>query len=276
VTTRGHARLRHASLHAAERLLQQAFAAATDNLAGDAAFRTLLLDAGVPPRLLGGPAAGTAAAVPGETITLPAVPAFRGALAAHAEDVRAAVVLLEGGIGHGSGFLVSPDGHVLTNAHVVGEADRIRVRLLDGRVRAGSVLRRDRVRDVALVHIPGDGYPVLPIRSAPVTVGETVHAIGAPLQPDLYGTLTRGVVSALRRAEWDGQDYIQADVTIQGGNSGGPLVDAEGNVVGIAVSGISPSPDRLSAGLNFFIPIAEALDRLGLGRAGPDGRDARG
>jgi len=268
-TTRGYARRREPSLFASGLLLQEAFAAAVTNLAGDEGLRTLLRDAAAAsPRLFGGAAAGGAGA---GAVMLPDVPLFRGDLTNHAEAVRSAVVLIRLDEGHGSGFLVRPDGLVMTNAHVVAEAEQVRVRLHDGRVRVGTVLRRDRVRDVALVQIPGDGYPMLPIRTAAVAVGETVHAIGAPLRPDLAGTLTRGVVSALRRSELDGQRYIQADVTIQGGNSGGPLVDAEGNVVGVAVAAIIGSPDRLSVGLNLFIPIAEALDRLGLGRDGPGG-----
>ncbi len=300
-TTRGYARRGEPSLHGGALLLHEAFAAAVTNLAGDQGLRTLLLDAGAPARLFASSAPGSSApgstapgstapgsTAPGSTapnstappataitaaatITLPALPPFRGTLAGHAETVRAAVVLIDTGFGHGSGFLVSPDGYILTNAHVVAEAEQVRVTLHDGRVRVGDVLRRQRRRDVALVRIPGGGYPALPIRTAPVAVGGTVHAIGAPLRRDLAGTLTRGVVSALRRDEGDGQAYIQADVTVQGGNSGGPLVDAAGNVVGITVSGVAASPDGLSVGLNFFIPIFETLDRLGLRRAGADG-----
>ena len=93
---------------------------------------------------------------------------------------------------------------------------------------------------------------------AEVRISDTVFAIGSPLDEALKSTVTRGVVSAFRHLKHRGMDYIQADVDIQSGNSGGPLVDANGNVVGITVLGIG---DR-SIGLNFFIPISEALEFL--------------
>ena len=98
----------------------------------------------------------------------------------------------------------------------------------------------------------------------PLTVSEEVYAIGAPLQERLRGTVTRGIVSAFRRDRLTGLETIQADVSIQGGNSGGPLVDAQGNLVGLTVAGYVVPGSTGSAGLNLFIPIGDALDRLRL------------
>ena len=188
--------------------------------------------------------------------------AFVGPLAQRAEHVRRATVIIDLGDGHGSGFLIDARGFILTNQHVVGERERVRVRFSNGTEATGEVLRRDKVRDVAFVKVAGGDRPVLPIRAAPADVAEEVYAIGAPLDPSFSNSVTKGVVSAIRRSKRSGLTYIQADVNIQGGNSGGPLVDRSGNVVGISVAGIRE--EGVMTGINFFIPIHDALERLNL------------
>jgi S1-C subfamily serine protease len=183
-----------------------------------------------------------------------------GALADRADRVQQATVVIDLGDGHGSGVIVDPRGFILTNQHVVGERRKVLVRLFDGRELIGEVLRWDRARDVALVKI-GAAMPALPVRQTEATVSEEVYAIGAPLDPKLSSTLTKGVVSAIRR-EGSGLEYIQADVDIQAGNSGGPLLDASGNVIGISVAGIREG--GVMTGINFFVPIQDALSRLKL------------
>jgi S1-C subfamily serine protease len=126
----------------------------------------------------------------------------------------------------------------------------------------GEVLRSHKLRDVAIVKVPVRGLRVLPIRPAPARVGEEVYAIGTPLRRDLRATITKGIVSALRKDKRTRLTLIQSDADIQGGNSGGPLVDVRGNVIGISVSGIGV--EQLSAGLNFFIPIHDALAKLNM------------
>lgn len=182
-------------------------------------------------------------------------------LAHQSERVRRATVTIDLGDGHGSGFVIDERGYILTNQHVVGGRERVRVRFLDGTEVTGEVLRRDEVRDVALVKVGGRGHPALPIRPAPAAVAEEVYAIGAPLDPVLSNSVTKGVVSAVRR-ERNGLVYIQADVNVQQGNSGGPLLDEAGNVVGISVIGLRMG--EAMAGINFFIPIHDALERLNL------------
>ncbi len=168
------------------------------------------------------------------------------------------VVSIFAGDGMGSGVLVSPDGYILTNHHVAGDAGRVRVRWSDGSESVGDVVRSDRKRDVALVKVAPTTTPALAIRHTEVDIGETVFAIGTPLDKSLSGTLTRGVVSARRITE--GQPFIQSDVAVTHGNSGGPLLDEKGAIVGLTVSGLAPEGAQI--GLNFFIPIEDALKVL--------------
>jgi S1-C subfamily serine protease len=171
-----------------------------------------------------------------------------------------AVVAVFTGAGHGSGFLISPDGYLITNQHVVGDATQVRVRWSDKSESVGEVLRVDRRRDIALVKVDAGARKPLALRRAATDLGQVVFAIGTPLDPKLQGTVTRGIVSANR--VFEGQAFIQSDVIINGGNSGGPLLDEAGNVIGVAVSGyeISGAP----VGINLFIPIDDALKVLAL------------
>lgn len=162
--------------------------------------------------------------------------------------------------GQGSGFLISPDGYVLTNQHVVGGSKYVKLKWGDGVETLGEVIRVDGGRDVALIKTEAKNHPALMLRSGPVRQGEPVFAIGTPLDDSLQNTMTRGIVSAERVEQ--GQRFIQSDVGINHGNSGGPLLDEMGAVVGVAVSGILPN--SLQLGLNFFIPIDDALKSLTL------------
>lgn len=182
------------------------------------------------------------------------------------EEVRKAAVMIQTGSGHGSGFFVSDDGHIITNAHVIGRANRVRVVVSGKRKKqTAEVLRYDRRRDVALLKLEElpEKYEIhtLPIRTDKLVIGETVYAIGAPFQDFLQDTVTKGIVSAHRYNKTERQRYIQADVYITGGNSGGPLIDGNGNIVGITVSHFVRGIQELS-GLNNFIPIDDALDQL--------------
>jgi serine protease Do len=180
-------------------------------------------------------------------------------------DVVGSVVLIRLGDGFGSGVLISSDGYVLTNEHVVGRAKSVRVRWSDGFETTGSVIKTHGRRDVALIKTDTHGRAALPIRTTPVQPGETVLAIGAPADEALQNTITRGVVSANRIL--NGFSFIQSDVTVNHGNSGGPLVDEKGRVVGL--TDIGYHPDDNTIGLNFFIPIKDALDFLSLDLIAP-------
>jgi S1-C subfamily serine protease len=162
--------------------------------------------------------------------------------------------------GAGSGFLVSADGYVITNRHVVGGSKYVKLKWPDGQEGLGEVVRSDARRDVALIKTEAHGRAPLPIRTSPVEQGESVYAIGTPLDDKLLNTMTRGIISAQRTE--DGLSFIQSDVEITHGNSGGPLLDAKGAVVALSVSGLQPHGDQI--GINFFIPIGEALKALAL------------
>ncbi len=135
------------------------------------------------------------------------------------------------------------------------------IRLPDGRDAIGRVLRRDAARDVAVVQVDEESRHALPIRMRPVAPSEDVYALGAPIARELARTLSKGIVSALRTYK-SGRRAIQADVDVHGGNSGGPLMDSSGNVVGITYAGYSDS--AYSSGLNLFVPIADALETLNI------------
>lgn len=183
-------------------------------------------------------------------------PAAGGTLAQSMESV--AIVFAADG--SGSGFLVSKDGYLLTNHHVVGGAKYVKLKWSNGDETLGEVIRSDRRRDVALIKTDAKGRPPLALRAGAAQLGDPVFAIGTPLDDKLQNTLTKGIVSANR--VYEGQPFIQSDVAVTHGNSGGPLLDEKGRVLGLTVSG--RAPDGAPVGLNFFIPIDDALRALAL------------
>ncbi len=166
--------------------------------------------------------------------------------------------------GVGSGFIVSPNGYILTNNHVVagrdGEAvDEIIVRLQDGREMNATIIGHDPRTDVAVLKIDGEALPTLPLtHSAAIQVGDVVFAVGNPLGVGL--TVTQGIVSAMGRSQLgilgDNalESFIQTDASINPGNSGGPLVDASGRVIGIN-NAILSGGGGMNIGIGFAIPI---------------------
>ncbi len=155
--------------------------------------------------------------------------------------------------GLGSGFLFASDGQILTNAHVVDHARRIRVTLADGREMDAGLVGADSQVDVAVVRIGADRLPVAEMNRSPLKVGQLVVAVGNPY--GLNWTVTAGVVSALNRTlDVPGTrkmtGLIQTDTSINPGNSGGPLVDSQGRVVGITTA-MMP----MAQGLGFSIPL---------------------
>ena len=173
-------------------------------------------------------------------------------------QIRPSVVTIRSANGHGSGFIVSSDGYVLTNAHVVGSANTVRVILHSGRGIPGEVIRRNSRRDVALIKLGEGGLDVSSVSFAEPEVGTEIFVYGTPLAESLDGSLTKGIVSAYRN-EKSGK-LIQSDVTIQPGSSGGPMLDNKGNVVAVAVAGMTQG--GVSSGQNFFIPLKDALKSL--------------
>ncbi|HSI48456.1 MAG TPA: Do family serine endopeptidase [Ideonella sp.] len=158
--------------------------------------------------------------------------------------------------GIGSGFILSADGLVMTNAHVVDGADELLVRLADKREFKGKVIGADKRSDVAVVKIEATGLPFVKVGDVgKLKVGEWVMAIGSPF--DLDNTVTAGIVSAKQRDTGELLPFIQTDVAINPGNSGGPLINMRGEVVGINSQIYSPSGGY--AGISFSIPIDEAM-----------------
>ncbi|MDB5747048.1 MAG: peptidase [Massilia sp.] len=160
--------------------------------------------------------------------------------------------------GAGSGFIVSPDGVILTNAHVVRGASEVMVKLADRREFRARVLGSDTVTDVAVLKIDAKNLPVAPIGSSrSLQVGEWVLAIGSPF--GLESTVTAGVVSATgRNLPNDGNvPFIQTDVAINPGNSGGPLFNTRGEVVGINSQIYSQTGGYM--GMSFAIPMDVAV-----------------
>ncbi len=156
--------------------------------------------------------------------------------------------------GQGSGFITRSDGVILTNAHVVEGASEVGVTLPDGRSFSGKVLGSDPVTDVAVVKVAAAGLPVAPLGdSSKVRPGEWAIAIGNPLGLD--NTVTAGIISAVQRTNAVGEGqrvpYLQTDAAVNPGNSGGPLINERGQVIGINTA-IRQAP---GAGLSFAIPI---------------------
>jgi serine protease Do len=157
--------------------------------------------------------------------------------------------------GVGSGFIISGDGFVLTNHHVVDGADEIYVTLTDKREIKAKLIGSDRRTDVAVVKIEGSGFPTLKFGDVnKLRVGEWVVAIGSPF--GLENTVTAGIVSAKGRDTGDFLPFIQTDVAVNPGNSGGPLLNMNGEVVGINSQIYSRTGGF--QGISFAIPIDEA------------------
>jgi serine protease Do len=155
--------------------------------------------------------------------------------------------------GSGSGVVIRRDGIILTNAHVVGSAATVTIELADGRTLTGRVLGRDPTVDVAVVQIPVNDAPAAPLADSDrLQVGQTAIAIGNPL--GLERTVTEGIVSAVNRTPrgFALDALIQTDAAISPGNSGGPLLDSRGAVIGINTAVLSGSGVN---GLGFAIPI---------------------
>lgn len=205
------------------------------------------------------PAAGsTVTAAPAPTTAASDAPVI-----STAKEVTPSVVSVRQGNALGSGVIVARNGYVLTNAHVVGDADQVQVRLATGRETTGRVLGADPSVDVAIVKLPLDDLPAASLGdSDKIQVGETVLAIGNPL--GFERTVTSGIVSATNRnLRGEGavlDSLIQTDASINPGNSGGPLVDLHNRVIGINTAVVSPPYG--GGGLGFAVPINTAKEVL--------------
>lgn len=231
-------------------VINQAFAQATRGLLADRTFYNLIAGGDPPSR----PAAT-------QMTAFVARKAFTRPITKNMKEIQRNVVVVFAGGGYGSGFVIDDAGHILTNEHVVGAAHRVKVRFESREEETATVLATDARRDVALLKIDRTGTGGLPIGFDPAAVGDTVYAVGAPLDPTYSATLSKGIVSGIR--EIDDETWIQSDVNVQHGSSGGPLLDDRGNVIGMTARG-APNEAGAPSGVNFFVPIGDALKQLGL------------
>lgn len=173
----------------------------------------------------------------------------------------------------GSGVIVRPDGYILTNNHVIAQAEQIVVGLYDGRRAVAKVVGTDPDSDLAVIKIELDKLPVLPFKLSGNEVGDVVLAIGNPF--GVGQTVTQGIISATGRSDLGintYEDFIQTDAAINPGNSGGALIDVAGNLIGVNTAIFSQSGGNL--GIGFAIP-AQVCQQI-LNSILKDGRVIRG
>lgn len=271
-TTEGYTHRKIPNMEGMTLLFHDAFEMATHNLAANEDFYNLIVRGEEP--------ASTAKSKntyedearifdPREAVDIAGQALSRQPLPKHIERARAAAVIIQKN-GHGSGFFITEAGHILTNQHVVGDALNMRIITKGKRHKLiAEVLRVDKVHDVALLKIKDKPKSLkikpLPIRTAKLGVSEDIYAIGTPADyKSLQDSVSKGIVSAHRIYKDDGirLPFIQGDVQVHAGSSGGPLLDEYGNIAGMSVSGVSYTPLGFGTGLNFFVPIAEALRAL--------------
>ena len=201
---------------------------------------------------------------PKDAISLAKVPLkkFENYSALIKESLGSAVTI-KTNFGLGSGFIISNDGYILTNDHVINSAEKIEVIFDNGFSFEAKVVRTNEAKDVALIKIPGNGFK--PLRINPATeltaTGTEVLAIGTPENIKLGQTVTKGIISGKR--EIDENIFLQTDVAINSGNSGGPLINSvTGEVIGIVAAKIKAKGVE---GLGFAIPMADALKAINIG-----------
>lgn len=205
------------------------------------------------------PSTNPASLAPTVSTVIPGIDPRTGMFRDVVTQTRANVVTLFAGGGTGSGFYISDD-LLLTNEHVVGGAQFVVVRTVTGRELVGEVLSTNAANDIALVRTEASGLGGLPLRLQDVPISSTVFVIGSPRGERNESTVSSGIVSAYRMEE--GARFIQSDVNVIGGNSGGPMFDESGNVIGVTSWG--EVQNGVTIGLNRFIPIADALAALNI------------
>jgi serine protease Do len=243
---------------AASSLTAEAFAIAARNFLASPEFLKVVttpatVDASA------GTVVSNASASPADILKVDGASGSADPLAQKVTQLRSGVATVFGDVGSGTGFFVGYNGVLLTNQHVVGKSKFVKVRLTTGRELVGEVIRSDPGRDVVLIKTEPMGVPPLAVRTKDAVIGEEVFALGSPLGDSFNSTLTKGILSGVR--DMDSRSYLQSDVAILPGNSGGPLLDKSGQVIGMTVMGLGA---KGLAGMNFFVPISDALAKLGV------------
>jgi S1-C subfamily serine protease len=223
-------------------ILRPAVAVALEKLALDPKYRAII----DPPVAQTASPKATAA-----RIRIKRVQEFSGDLKSNIDLIKAAVATVTANKGSGSGFVISEDGAVVTAEHVVSGSKLVKVNTAAGKECYGEVVASSKQRDLAIIHLDCAGLTALPVSRQKLVEGGEVFAIGTPLSEKLQFSVTKGVVSGIRKI--DELEYIQSDVSVHPGSSGGPLLDSRGNVVGVTDLGV-----RTRGGsLNFFIPVTD-------------------
>ncbi len=175
------------------------------------------------------------------------------------EEMSQSALIIRGEYGgHGSGVCISSSGLVLTNAHVVGDSKILEVED-EGNSYLGVVVKVDEERDAAVIVVGSTKLPVAAVASEPVNVGDDLFVAGAPVHLENRGMLTKGVVSKI--GPFHGTDFIHMDAAIDRGNSGGPVFNGHGELVGISVGG-QLSSDGTLGHIGLAIPLAEFLESV--------------
>lgn len=176
----------------------------------------------------------------------------------------------------GSGVIMTESGYILTNKHVIQNADQILVALQSGIIFNATLVGADSLTDLAVLKIQASNLPVIPQNEKRIVqIGDVVLAIGNPL--NLGQSITQGIISATGRnalSEMGRQNFIQTDASINKGNSGGALVNSAGELVGISTLSLGKNNDELAEGLNFAIPVS--LAKKVMDKIIKDGRVIRG
>ena len=168
------------------------------------------------------------------------------------EQVKESVLTIKSGERIGAGFIVSPDGHALTSAHLVGDSSHVTAVLANDEELDAKVTKTDKALDLALVKLDMKNLPAVHFAaSSKLKQGARVAALGAPL--GLEGSVTEGIVSALER-EVKGKRYLQIDAALNEGNSGGPVIDEHGRVVGVATAVVKEAQN-----VGFAVPSDQAI-----------------
>ena len=232
-----------------------------------------LIDSGGENGAVSAPAPTSAASDDGSSSPLALVSGDCLTAAAIYEQVRPAVVRVTSAAGRsegtGSGIVIDGDGHILTNYHVISGATSLEVRFVDGSTSAAQVVGSDPASDLAVIQVTGAGLDIVAADlgdSDALHVGDLVLAIGNPFS--LEGTLTQGIVSAVDRTYATGANtrpirkMIQTDAAVNPGNSGGPLLNCQGEVIGINTLLENPTGENVNVGVAFAVAINTAKRSL--------------
>jgi len=176
-------------------------------------------------------------------------------------NLRSNIVTIRIGQGHGSGFFIGNNGYLLTNAHVVGDSKSVQIITSSGMEIEGQVIRKSKSRDVSLIKVPLKIANSLYLKFEIPDIASDVYAAGTPINEALKTTVTKGIISNIRVDNTSGLKFIQSDASISPGNSGGPLFDKLGNVIGISVAKYNTSS---AEGLGLFIPLKDAFSSIKL------------